>query len=183
MIIDKDRSYYIGASDTDKVVGNWRTVSWRRWWEQKMGVRKYQFENKYTRAGNSYEHRILESLNIPGMVLDEQIIREELRLRVNYDGTTKGCIYECKTFQREKGFQLHKKYVDQVQVQMFARCTYQAKVVAYGLVPNDYVDLHRPVDPTRIKILDIPYNANWISSVYLPKLQILAEHLKRGTIP
>lgn len=183
MITDKDRSYYIGASDTEKVVGNWKTKTWRNWWAEKLGARRSQFENRYMKAGNSYEHRILKSLNIPGMRLDEQIIHEALRLRVNYDGITDHCIYECKTFQWEKGFKLLPKHIRQVQVQMFAKGIYKAKIVAYGLIPEEYCDLQRPIDPRRITVLDVQYDPRWISQTYLPKLRILAEHLKQGTTP
>ena len=34
MIESKDRSGYIGASDTDKVVGNWKSQTWMKWWLQ-----------------------------------------------------------------------------------------------------------------------------------------------------
>lgn len=183
MITDKDRSYYIGASDTDKVIGSWKTKSWLAWWMQKIGVNKDHFENRYMKAGNAYEHRILQALNIPGMRLDEQIINETLRLRVNYDGTTADCIYECKTFQKEKGFQPSPKHINQVRVQMFAKGVYRAKIVAYGLEPADYEDLNRPVDPRRIQLYDVSYDPVWISTVYLPKLRTLADALKRGVMP
>ena len=38
MIVSHDRSYYIGASDTDKVIGNWKTKTWEKWWLQKIGI-------------------------------------------------------------------------------------------------------------------------------------------------
>ena len=183
MITDKDRSYYIGASDTDFVVGNWRTRSWLHWWTQKLGVNRDHLENRYMKAGNRYEHRILQALGIPGLKLDEQIINEHLRLRVNYDGTTGDCVYECKTFRKENGFRLTPKHIRQVRVQMFAKGVRKAKVVAYGLEPVDYQDMNRPIDPGRILMLDVEYDANWIQREYLPKLQVLAQHLKQGTTP
>lgn len=183
MIADKDRSYYIGASDTDKVVGNWRSKSWLAWWMQKLGVNKDHFENKYMKAGTNYEHRILQALNVPGMRLDDQIINEALRLRVNYDGCTDDCIYECKTFQMEKGFKVPKKYWQQVQVQMFAKGIHKAKIIAYGLEKADYDNFLRPIDFERIKTFDIQYDPVWISTVYLPKLRILADCLRKGIMP
>lgn len=183
MITDKDRSYYIGASDTDKVVGPWTSKTWRLWWLQKLGKNKHQFENRFMKAGNCYEHRILLALHIPGMRLDEQVIHENLRLRVNYDGCTENCIYECKTFKFENGFRLTPKIIHQVQVQMFAKGIRNAKVVAYGLSPEDYENMERPVDPQRIQIFTVHYDENWINTEYLPNLRVLAWHLKNGTTP
>lgn len=183
MIADKDRSGYIGASDTDKVMGNWKTKTWLQWWMQKLGINTDRFENRFTKAGTNWEHRILESLQIPGMTLDEQIIHENLRLRVNYDGTTDSCIYECKTYQWEKGFHLPKKYIQQVQVQMYSRGTYRATLVAYGLEEADYDNYLRPVDPGRRQEFDIVYDPSWINTEYLPRLRRLAECLNQGKLP
>ena len=94
MISDKDRSGYIGASDTDKVIGNWKTKTFEKWWMQKLGINRDHFNNKYTSAGTHYEHKILESLGIP-MEFDKQVVVG--RLRVNLDGNTEDCIFECKT--------------------------------------------------------------------------------------
>lgn len=183
MIANKDRGYYIGASDTDKVIGNWKTKTWLKWWMQKLSINREHFDNKYTLAGTHFEHRILESLNVPGMKLDEQIIIDELRLRVNYDGTTDDCIYECKTYVHEKGFVLPKKYINQVQVQMFAKKIYKAKIVAYGLEEADYNNFFRPIDPKRITVFDIAYDHTWVTTKYLPKLRVLAECLIKGVLP
>ena len=64
MVSSKDRSNYIGASDTSFVVGNWNTKSFENWWLEKIGIRKSDFQNEYTMAGNNYEHKILDSLGI-----------------------------------------------------------------------------------------------------------------------
>ena len=183
MIASKDRSGYIGASDTDKVVGNWKTKTWEKWWMEKLGVNMGHFENRYTLAGTNYEHRILQSLGIPGLRLDEQTINESLRLRVNYDGTTDECIYECKTFKREKGWKMPRKYWQQVQVQMFAKGITKGQIVAYGLEEADYDNFLRPIDPQRIRREDIVYDPEWIATAYLPRLRILAECLRKGVMP
>lgn len=183
MITDHDRSGYIGASDTDKVIGNWKTKTWEKWWMEKLGYAANHFENRYTQAGTNFEHRILQSLNIPGMRLDEQIIHENLRLRVNYDGMTDNCIFECKTYQWEKGFKVPKKYIHQVQVQMFAKGIHQGKIIAYGLEEEDYQNFLRPIDPRRLQEIPVTYEPGWIADVYLPKLRILADCLKKGVFP
>jgi len=87
MIASQDRSYYIGASDCSYVIGNWKTKTWLKWWTQKIGIYNAHFDNVYTLAGTHFEHRILESFEIPFLEFDKQIINEELRLRVNLDGT------------------------------------------------------------------------------------------------
>ena len=182
MIADHDRSYYFGASDTDKVIGNWKTKTWEKWWMQKIGINRDHFDNIYTSAGTHYEHRILESLGIP-MELDKQIIIEDLRLRVNLDGNTEDTIFECKTYKYEKGFKLPRKYINQVQVQMFASGLRKAKIIVYGLKEEDYDNYFNEIDPGRRDEVVITYDEKWIRDVYLPKLTYLAECLKEGRFP
>jgi hypothetical protein len=182
MIADKDRGYYFGASDTDKIIGNWKTATFAKWWLQKLSINRDNFENKYTSAGTHYEHKILESLGIP-MIYDSQTILEDLRLRVNLDGNTADCIYECKTYKYDNGFKMPKKYTNQVQVQMFATGIHTAEIVAYGLVESDYDNYFNPIDPERLQRYLVYYDKTWIDEVYLPKLAYLAECLKEGRFP
>jgi predicted phage-related endonuclease len=182
MIASQDRSYYIGASDVEKVIGNWKTKTWHKWWMQKIGVDNSHFDNVYTLAGTHLEHRILESLYIP-MEFDKQFINEELRLRVNLDGNTENCIYECKTFVNEKDFKLPKKYINQVQVQMFVSGIHQTVIVAYGLEEEDYNNFFRPIDAERRRQFPISFNPEWIERVYLPKHLILKDCLEKGVMP
>lgn len=182
MISDKDRSGYFGASDTDKVIGNWKTKTFEKWWMQKIGLNKDNFNNRYTAAGTHYERRILESLEIP-MFYDGQIVLEDVRLRVNLDGHTANCIYECKTHKQENGFRMPQKYINQVQVQMYAFGIYRAEIVSYGLVEKDYDNYFNPIDPERRQRHFVRYDAEWIDKVYLPKLTYLAECLKEGRFP
>lgn len=182
MISDKDRSGWFGASDTPFIIGNWKTATFEKWWMQKLGINRDHFNNKYTSAGTHYEHRILESLGIP-MELDKQIILEDLRLRVNLDGNDTDTIYECKTYMFDKGFKLPKKYIQQVQVQMYASGFHNAKIIAYGLKEEDYNNFFHPIDPDRLSVFDIPYDERWLNEVYLPKLKYLAECLNEGRFP
>ena len=182
MIADKDRSNFIGASDVDKVVGKWTSDTFAKWWLEKLGMRRNNLKNKFVDAGNGYERRILESLGIP-MEFDKQIILEDLLLRVNLDGNTNDCIYECKTFKAEKGFKLPPRYINQVQVQMFASGIHQAEVVAYGLEEEDYNNFFRQIDPNRLQRFHINYDPAWINTKYLPKLKVLVDCLKRGVLP
>lgn len=182
MIASQDRSYYIGASDVEKVVGNWKTKTWQKWWMQKIGVDNSHFDNVYTLAGTHFEHRILESLGMP-MEFDKQFIDEDLRLRVNLDGNSEDCIYECKTFVNEKGFKVPMKYIRQVQVQMFVSGIHRAEIVAYGLEEEDYNNFFRPIDAERVHRFNIPYNPEWIEKDYLPKHLKLKDCLVKGVMP
>ena len=182
MIASKDRGYYFGASDTDKIIGKWTSATWTKWWLQKLSINTDNFENVYTLAGTHFEHRILESLGIP-MEFDKQVILEDFRLRVNLDGNTDDCIYECKTYKADKPFKMPQKYINQVQVQMFATGIHKAKIVIYGLEEADYDNFFRPIDKKRLKVEDIEYNPLWIENVYLPKLRVLVECLKKGIFP
>ncbi len=183
MITNHDRSGYFGASDTDKIVGNWKTETWKKWWMQKLGVNTEQFDNRYTIAGTNWEHRILDSLGLPDLEKDKQIIIEGLKLRVNLDGNTPRRIKEVKTYQWAKGFKMPKKYIQQVQVQMFASGIHEADVVTYGLLEADYDNFLRPLDRDRLKEHPVVYDPAWIERVYLPKLRILARALSEGVMP
>lgn len=183
MIADQDRSGWFGASDTDKVIGNWCTKTWLNWWLQKLAVRDDRFQNQYTIAGTHLEHRILESMDIPFMEMDKQIINENLKLRVNLDGNDEDTIYEVKTFRLDKGFKMPKKYINQVQVQMFATGYRKAYILAYGLEEADYDNFFRPIDKSRLQIHPIAYDEQWVSGKYLPRLERLAYCLKEGVIP
>ena len=184
MIASHDRSGYSGASDVQYVIGNWKTKTWEKWWMQKLGINRDHFENEFTKAGTNWEHRILDSLNIPNLEKDKQIIIDDLRLRVNLDGNTPVCIKEVKTYQWEKGWKkTPQKYIDQGQVQMFASEIWGADIVTYGLQPEDYKNYLRDFDPGRLRQIPVGYDIHWIESVYLPKLRILADCLKRGVWP
>ena len=182
MIASQDRSGYFGASDVSYIVGNWKTATFEKWWMQKLGINRDHFDNKYTLAGTHYEHRILESLGVP-MELDKQIILEDLRLRVNLDGNDTDTIYECKTYKFDKGFKMPKKYIEQVQVQMFATGFKTAKIIVYGLLDEDYDNFFKAIDPLRRKEYVIAYDERWINETFLPKLTYLAECLKEGKFP
>lgn len=182
MISDRDRSGFFGGSDVAYIVGNWNTKTFEKWWLEKIGVRRNTFTNTYLQTGTYYEHRILESLGIP-MELDKQIIIEDLKLRVNLDGNTEDTIFECKTYKHENGFKMPKKYIQQVQVQMFASGLRKAKIVVYGLVAEDYDNFFRPIDPRRRDEIVIAYDERWINEVFLPKLRYLAKCLEEGRFP
>lgn len=180
MISDKDRSGFIGASDVEKVVGNWNTQTFEKWWMQKLGINRDSFSNKYLDAGTHYEHKILDSLGIP-MEFDKQIIKG--RLRVNLDGNTEDTVYECKSFKNENGFKLPKRYIHQVQVQMYALGVKRAKIVAYGLEEGDYDNYFHEIDKSRLLVFDIHYDENWITTVFLPRFSILSRCLEEGRFP
>ena len=183
MIASQDRSYYIGASDCEKVIGNWKTKTWLNWWLQKLAINNKHIDNVYTLAGTHFEHRILESLGLP-LEYDKQFINEELRLRVNLDGNTEDGIFECKTTKEELDkFKLPKKYINQVQVQMYGSGIRNALIIVYRLLEEDYENFFRPIDPKRLRTFKIPYDEKWVNEVYLPKHLILRDCLVKGVLP
>lgn len=183
MISSQDRSGYIGASDTKYVIGNWKTKTFEKWWLEKIGISKNYFNNKYTMAGTNYEHKIIESLNIPNIEMDKQIING--RLRINLDSNTDDCIYEIKTYQYVKGFDIadHKDYINQVVVQMYGSGIHKAKVVAYGLLENEYDNYLVKIDKERLSEYSIEYDEEWLNNEYLPKYKYLEKCLIEGTFP
>ena len=181
MISNKDRSYYIGASDTSMVVGNWNTKTFENWWLEKLGIRKNKLNTEAIQAGNNYEHKILDSLEIDNLEKDKQIIID--RLRVNLDGNTDTCIYEVKTHKEEKEFKVSKQYWRQAQVEMYASGIYELYIVAYALQENDYQNYFNKIDKNRLQLIKVEYDKNFIENEYLPKLEILTNYLKEGRFP
>lgn len=150
---------------------------------QKLGINQDHFDNKYTLAGTNWEHRILDSLQLPNLEKDRQFIIEDLRLRVNLDGNVPDRIKEVKTYQWAKGWKTPQKYINQVQVQMFGSKIFGADIVAYGLEEADYDNFLRELDPRRLQQIPVAYDHKWMETVYLPKHMILADCLKRGVFP
>ena len=60
MIKSKDRSGWIGASDTYMVMSNWDTMSFAKWWLEKVGVIKSDYTSIAMQTGSAYEHAILD---------------------------------------------------------------------------------------------------------------------------
>lgn len=181
MIQNQDRSMYIGASDTSMVVGNWKTKTFENWWLEKIGLRKNNFTTEAMQAGTNYEHKILNALEIEGLKKDKQIIKD--RLRVNLDGDTSTCIYEVKTYNKDKEFKVSKQYWRQAQVEMYASEIHKLFIVAYSLEEKDYKNFFNEVDKDRIQLIEIEYDEKFIQEEYLPKLEILSKCLKEGVYP
>ena len=181
MIQSQDRSYYIGCSDTSMVVGNWRTKTFEKWWLEKLGLNKNNLSNEAMKAGNNYEHKILDSLEIKELEKDKQIIKD--RLRANLDGNTNTCIYEVKTYNIAKEFKVSKQYWRQAQVEMYASGIHKLYIVAYGLQEDDYNNYFNEIDKNRLELINVDYDKEFIENEYLPKLKILTECLKKGVFP
>jgi hypothetical protein len=189
MIESKSRALYIGASDTSQVVGSWKTETFKKWWQQKLGIDYTpSLGNKYTMAGTYYEHAILDALGIENK--DAQILLPELRLRVNYDGITFGDgieIHEVKTHKADKEFKVSKQYWRQAQVEMYAilasyRIPARLYINAYPMTEEHYRDYFIPIDKSLIKSIRVDYDPDFISE-YLGKLSYLKECIDKGAFP
>lgn len=174
------RCFWIGASDTSYVVGNWNTKSFKKWWLEKLDLHRNTLKTKAMLCGDAFEHKILKS--IPEVTeMDKQIIHEELGLRVNYDGNSADTIYEVKT--HKKPFKVSKAYWRQAQVEMFAFGTENLYIVSYQLTDEDYRNYFRPIDLDRLKFHKVEYNNDFIVNEYLPNLKILKECMDKGVMP
>lgn len=182
MIASKDRSGWFGGSDVDKIVGNWKTKTWCDWWMVKLGIARNNIETVSMNAGTHKEHQVLEFIS-PFMETDKQILLPDLCLRVNLDGNLGKKIYEVKTHAEEKEFKPSKKYIQQVNVQMFAFETRDAEITSYGLTEEDYNNYFLPIDENRVRHHPVQYDEKWVETVFLPKITILADCLKRGVFP
>lgn len=180
MIRNQDRSYYIGASDTDRVVCSWETKTFEEWWLVKLGITTNDFQNYIMKTGNGVEHKIIKSLGIP-VEYDKQLVIG--RLRINLDANSNDTIYECKTYKNENGFKVPLKYKRQVWVQMYGTNMRKAFIVAYGLKKEDYKNWFLPVDKERLNLYPIEYNEQFIREEYIPRLKYLEECLIAGRWP
>ena len=163
------------------VVGNWSTKTFEKWWLEKLGLNKNNLSTEAIKAGNNYEHKILDALGIEGLEKDKQIIID--RLRVNLDGNTDTCIYEVKTHNANKEFKVSNQYWRQAQVEMYASNIHKLFIVAYGLTKNDYINYFNEIEKERIKKIEVKYDKTFIQKEYLPKFQVLSTCLKEGVFP
>jgi hypothetical protein len=185
VISEQDRSGYFGASDASYIMGNWNTKTFKNWWLTKLGISSNAFHNVAMNAGTYYEHAILDVIGSPRK--DHQIIIPEYRLRINLDGDGLGRIDEVKTHKYENAFKVTKGYRQQVQVQMFGKLTKekvmpQARIWAYGLLPDDYENFFNAIDKGRLKDYPIEYDAEFIR-MFLIRVKYLVSCLERGVFP
>lgn len=172
-----DRSYYIGASDTKYVMGNWDTITFQRWWQAKQGLIRNNIWNPYIEAGNKWEYPIGDYIGIEDR--DKQIVNGHMR--VNLDGTLNGQICEIKTHKVQPGWKPSKDYYQQVQVEMYANEMDKAVLVAYALEAEDYMEI-REIDPDRLEFHYYTLDQNFID-MYLERFNYLCRCLDRGTFP
>ncbi len=180
MITSKDRSYYIGGSDTPFVIGNWSTKSFDKWYATKQGLYSMDFNNDAMRTGTAYEHKILEALKIPGMQMDRQVIKG--RLRVNLDGSTHDTIYEVKTTIK-KLVKVPWEHINQVNVEMYAFDYRKAFIAFYEVTEAEYKNYYLDIDPDRITLMQVVYDEEFINHIYLPRFNYLSDCLDRGAWP
>lgn len=178
MIRNKDRSGWIGASDTAMVMANWTTPTWHKWWSTKLGIATSNITTTAMLAGTHYEHRILDALGVKKR--DRQIKIRRLRLRVNLDGED-SIIHEVKTHKSEV-FKVSRSYWMQAQVEMMA--TGKPLVInAYRLTDAEYENFFLPIDKERLTEHPIEIDTDWLAYAYLPRLKVLAACLKKGVFP
>ena len=182
MISNTDRAYWFGASDSYKVINpNHNTQTWKKWWRVKCGVEEPDFTgNIYTEAGTKFEHPILEAFD-KDINMDRQLVIEDLRLRVNYDGDKDGMIFEVKTHKADKPFEITPYIEAQVQTEMYVwqQCRDDFKglyILSYGLTEHDYQTDTPTVDKSRIKVHKVKYKKGEVKK-FLKCLKPLVEEL------
>lgn len=184
MIQSKKRAFWIGASDTYYVMGNWDTKTWKEWWMEKLGIRTSDLNTKPMRVGNAYEHKIID-FAVPGAEKDEQIVIPELSLRVNLDGRLGETIYEVKTYSADS-FKVSKRYWQQAQAEMFAlkqkELTPSLYILAYHVGEAEYNNYFLNIEESKLSWHKILYDESF-EAEYVKRLQTLNECLKRGVIP
>ena len=181
MIKSHDRSYYIGASDTGMVVGDWSTKTFDKWYGTKLGIYSMDYVSLEMRAGTAYEHRILHALKIKDLEMDKQIIKG--RLRVNLDGNTPDEIIEVKTHKAGNVYKPTKSHRQQVCVEMYGTGIRKARIASYQLVDDDYKNFYRDIDLERLSFFRVEYDDEFINQIYLPRFYYLCDCLDKGVWP
>lgn len=181
-----DRIGKIGASDVSYVMSNWETSTFINWFQSKLGTKDISFRNKYVLAGTHHEYAIGDwYAEKKGVKLyKDRKVKYDRVLVVNLDCETKDEIIEIKTYKMtDKEWAVPKNYIWQVNVQMFVTRKHNAKIVAYGLIEEDYDNFFLPIDETRIKEIPIPYDKEWVEQQFLPRYKYLADCLKKRKTP
>lgn len=178
MIHSKDRSGWFGASDTDRIMNRWDTPTFERFWLEKLGVSRSEFESLAMKTGTHLEGKVLDFLAVSHR--DRQIRLPSLLLRVNLDGEDQ-IIHEVKTHRREL-FSVTRPYWIQAQVEMYA-ARKPLEIVAYRVLEEDYQNWLLPIDPGRLTRHPVPYDREWVETRYLPRLRYLADCLRKGVWP
>lgn len=184
MIKNKDRSKWFGASDTAKIMGNWGTNTFAKWWCEKLGFFNNNFRTKYTTAGNFYEHKIAKAIQeIIGnkLTLDRQIRIKKLALRVNLDAEDVETIFEIKTFKQNEDWKCPKSYIMQVRVQMWT-AKKNGRIYAYPMEEKNYKNLFLPIDKEKLIRIDIQQDYSFINE-YLKRLRYLKKCIKLKKYP
>lgn len=186
MISNTDRKWWFGASDSLKIITpNHNTKTWQSWWRVKCGIEDPSFTGtRYTAAGTRFEHPILECFD-KKINKDRQLIIEDLRLRVNYDGDLDGNIFEVKTHGAGKTFEITPYIEAQVQTQMYVwkQCRDDFSglyILSYAMTEEDYNNMEPTADDIdfdRIKVTKVKYRRANVKH-FLNCLEPLAEELK-----
>ena len=187
MITNQNRSYWIGASDTQFVMGNWNTETFKNWWLVKLGIHTNDFKSWVMDCGNIMEIPIIRFIenqeNKKIKIGRFPKYNLFLRLRCNYDGLRKEEVIEIKT--TGKGFKsIPKNYWQQCQVLMYRAKKKVCALYEYLMQEVDYLNPYFPeIDKTRLKRHVIEYDSQFINEEYLPRLRYLATCLRAKKFP
>ena len=186
MISNTDRKWWFGASDSEMVVNpNHKSASWQKWWRVKCGLEEPDFKGtRYTAAGTRFEHPILECFD-KNMHMDNQLIIEDKRLRLNYDGDLDGYIFEVKTHTAKRNFEVTPYIEAQTQTEMYGwrECRDDFSglyILSYAMTEDDYNNMNptvEDIDYDRIKVHKRKYRRPWIKH-YLKCLEPLVKDLR-----
>lgn len=183
MIINTDRSKWIGASDTHMLFANPDTSSFRLWWAEKLGLRINDYTNIYMLTGNALEHKIIDLIDHNIIKGVKPIYKRRLRLRVNYDGHRCSQVVEIKTTGKQT-MKLPINHMIQVQSLMFGTGWKEpALLYSYLLDQENYKNYYLELHRKNITMFEIPYATEWVQEQYLPRLRYVAECLKRRRYP
>ena len=184
MIKDKNRAGLFGASDTAKIMGNWETKTFAKWWCEKLGLFRNNMQTKYTTAGTYYEHKIATAIGeILGLKLklDRQIKKRKLRVRVNLDAEDKKEVHEIKTFKECENWEPPKNYIMQVRVQMWATKK-KGNIWGYPMNEENYKNYFLPIDKNKLVRFEVKQDNKFIEE-YLLRVKYLSKCLRKGVYP
>lgn len=187
-----DRTNIFGASDTKYFEMGWKTKGFNQWWMVKTGQVEDDFvDNKYITAGNMLEEPVIDCImENEGIVLEKDIPPllhpDHERLIVNLDARLrkdgKPVPYEIKCCNYQSvmitGVKAEKKYIKQLQSQMYTDKAEEGMLVYYAVQDHEY-EMSYLVAPEvdYNRIVQKPQTIDWkyINGIYVPILEYFTD--------
>lgn len=139
---------YIGGSDMGMVYGSFDSATFNKWWMEKVsGLPGVGVNNKYTRAGDLLEDKILEEVGVDRVYYGAKEMKEGTIAGASYDALewdAGSIVHEAKTARISKmfewllGYALNPNYKRQIYHCMWVCGAERGRLHVLGLKDEEY---------------------------------------------